>query len=266
MSLDTDRLYKLFTEEYVIKGTKKDLSLLEYVNDRCFAHWKHRGKCIDIYDYLEVLDFDSIVDDAHSEINALLTLIELIYNFWSLAEIKIPEDTTCLYAYPNFYYLKDYMINSLSQYNHVAVVRKNEQMVLVIEDKPEVTAASEISDAKIAVGILKYNHHSLKGDIDAKKTILLSLASELEPRRADLHNKNKDIEKMIFFMLNNLDIRHNNRKREDKNYREYVARMRKSTLEKWYDELYQLILLAFLELDNVKRMEELEKLKTMICP
>ena len=66
-------------------------------------------------------------------------------------------------------------------------------------------------------------------------------------------------------MLNNLDIRHNNRKKGDKNYKEYVAKMRKDRLEKWYDELYQMILLALLILDNVDRTGKVKQLKDKIA-
>ena len=55
-------------------------------------------------------------------------------------------------------------------------------------------------------------------------------------------------------MLNNLNIRHNNRSKKDKSkYKEYVAKMSKVRLEKWYDELYQMMLLAILLLDNADR-------------
>ena len=44
-------------------------------------------------------------------------------------------------------------------------------------------------------------------------------------------------------------------------YKEYVAKMSEEELEEWYDELYQMILLAFLMIDNVERMEKIKKLK-----
>lgn len=40
--------------------------------------------------------------------------------------------------------------------------------------------------------------------------------------------------------------------------------MRLSTLEKWYDELYQMILLALLLLDNTDRTNKIKELKTKI--
>ena len=40
--------------------------------------------------------------------------------------------------------------------------------------------------------------------------------------------------------------------------------MRKDRLEKWYDELYQMLLLAFLLMDNTKRVEKVKELKEKI--
>ena len=104
----------------------------------------------------------------------------------------------------------------------------------------------------------------MKGDVAKKKAILLALGSDLEPQRAEIKSLDKDLEDSIFFMLNNLDLRHNNRKKGDKNYKEKVAKMSKAKLEGWYDELYQMMLLAFLELDNKERSERVSGLKTKI--
>lgn len=93
---------------------------------------------------------------------------------------------------------------------------------------------------------------------------MLSLAADLEPKRTELTKLNKQLADNIFFMLNNLNIRHNNRSKNDKNYKEYVAKMRKDRLEKWYDELYQMILLANLLLDDADRADKVKELKTAI--
>jgi len=47
----------------------------------------------------------------------------------------------------------------------------------------------------------------------------------------------------------------------DKNYKEIVAKMTQGELEGWYDETYQMCLLAFLELDNVERTKKVAELK-----
>ena len=40
--------------------------------------------------------------------------------------------------------------------------------------------------------------------------------------------------------------------------------MKKDRLEKWYDELYQMMLLAILLLDNVDRTDKVKELKSKI--
>jgi len=155
------------------------------------------------------------------------------------------------------------MDDNLEKYNQKAHVEKDR--VLIIEDKPEVTAVAEIVDEPLALGVIRYNHRSLQGEIESKKQILLMLGAELEPKRKELEKNDKQLSENIFFMLNNLNIRHNNRSKSDKNYKEYVAKMQKKTLEKWYDELYQMLLLAILILDNKNNREsEIKQLKDKV--
>ena len=87
------------------------------------------------------------------------------------------------------------------------------------------------------------------------------MADQLEPRRVELAAINKELANNVFFMFNNMNIRHNNSTEGDKNYREVVAKMTQDELENWYDETYQLCLLAFLELDNVERTKKVSQLK-----
>lgn len=119
-------------------------------------------------------------------------------------------------------------------------------------------------EPSLALEVIKYNHYALKGEIELKKSILLKMAQQLEPQRKSLHAIDSKLEDNIFFMFNNLDLRHNNRSANDKSYKEYVAKMKKRDLEKWYDELYQMVLLAFLLLDNVDRTEKVKELKGKI--
>ena len=44
--------------------------------------------------------------------------------------------------------------------------------ILIIEDKPEVTAVVEIIEQDLALDIIRYNHRSLQGEIELKKKIL----------------------------------------------------------------------------------------------
>lgn len=268
ISGDAERIIKMATEEetLVIKGS---YTLFNFVGTYCFHTWKYRGHTTDISDYLNVLDFDYL--EANATLHTLneedfFILIELVYNFWQLAENRLhshPEDENINYC-GNFYHLKNVMDDILDNYNHIAHINEDHTQVLVIENKPEVTAVSEMLPS-LSLDLIKYNHRTLKGDLKSKKSILISLARELEPKRDSLNKLNSQLTKDIFCMLNNLDIRHNNTSNENpKTYHNYVANMSRDCLEKWYDELYQMLLLAFLLLENIPRTEHVKELNTKI--
>lgn len=193
-------------------------------------------------------------------------MIELIYIFWNLAFCDLEKGTDGLLWSGNFFHLRDVMDDILEQYNQTAYIQEDNECVLVIEDKPEVTAVAEIVPESLALDVIRYNHRLLKGDLDAKKSILIALGSELEPRRKELEEKDKKLAANIFFMLNNMDIRHNNRDEKDPSkYKKYVADMNDTQLEEWYDELYQMMLLALLLLDNIERQKSIDELKEKVA-
>lgn len=59
-------------------------------------------------------------------------------------------------------------------------------------------------------------------------------------------------------MLNNMNIRHNNKSGNNK--KELVAQMDDEELENWYDELYQLLLFCILIKDNKDRKGRIDEL------
>lgn len=242
-------------------------NLFKFVEVFCFNDWECRGHFIDTADFLDALDWQVLKHDATYDTEALMTFIELVYNFWNLSnqEFNNNENVYSLQWRGNYYHLKDVMDDVLGQYNHCAYIDKKRRCVLVIEDKAEVTAVAEIVPTSLALNVIRYNHKSLKGEIELKKSILISIGAELEPKRKELQEINRQLSEDIFFILNNVNIRHNNRSKTDKaKYKEYTAKMTKSQMEKWYDELYQMMLLAILLLDNRSRTEKVKELKEKI--
>lgn len=125
----------------------------------------------------------------------------------------------------------------------------------------ETIAVSEIIDPSLSYKVIEYNHHTLQGNIEGKKSILLLLGDKLEAQRAKLKQINNTLEDSIFTLLNNLNLRHNNIDPESKEYNSFVATMPKKEIESWYDETYQLCLLAFLEIDSIERKQKVKALK-----
>ena len=246
--------------EYGIK-----YNLFDFVDRYCFKEWSARQHFLNVDDFLTALNFNLLYHDALNNVDSLLTLIELIYNFWELSYQKLDDTSLPVKGVGNYYHLKDVMDDLLDQYNHTAYIDEDNDCVLVIEDKTEVSSVAEIVPENLSLSVIKYNHRSLQGDLNAKKSILVALGAELEPQRKELQELNKQLTSDIFFMLNNMNIRHNNRsKKELAKYKDYVAKMKYDRLEKWYDELYQMMLLAFLLLDNVSRQKSVAELKSKI--
>lgn len=264
ISNEVDRIVSMSLKEKSTYSSPYDRTLFEFVDERCFKDWTYRGHFVDVKDFLEAIDYNEIKKSAkNGDTEAFMTLIELTYNLWNLAYHDIMNKNSTSGWNNNFFHLRDVMLDNLEKYNHKAYI--DDERILIIEDKPEVTAVVEIIEQDLALDIIRYNHRSLQGEIELKKKILISLGSELEPKRKELQVLNKQLSEDIFFMLNNINIRHNNRSKKDMSkYKEHVAKMSKTRLEKWYDELYQMMLLAFLLLDNVDRMTSVKELKEKI--
>lgn len=264
ISNEVDRIVSMSVEEKSTYYPPYELTLFEFVDQRCFRDWSYRGHFVNVKDFLEAVNYNEIIKSAkNGDTEAFMILIELTYNLWSLAYYDIIDKDSLSKWNNNFFHLRDVMLDNLEKYNHKAYI--DDKRILIIEDKPEVTAVAEIIEQDLAIDIIRYNHRSMQGEIELKKKILISLGSELEPKRKELQVLNKQLSEDVFFMLNNMNLRHNNRSKKDMGkYKEYVAKMTKARLEKWYDELYQMMLLAFLLLDNVDRTENVKELKEKI--
>ena len=128
--------------------------------------------------------------------------------------------------------------------------------MIICEKNPAASAVAEIVPQDLVNCVIEYNHHLLKGNLQRKKEILQALGARLEPERSRLKKFGKQVEDDLFFLLNNLNIRHNNAQK--------VAALGKTGLESWYDETYQLALLAELLLGNEARHGKVDNLKASI--
>lgn len=259
---DVKRIVRLLKDEKIIfdgsSMVDDDYTLFEFVDNFCFLDWKNRGHCIDLQDFLMGIGYREIEDMAPYHETYMLLFIEIVYNFWELARKKINKSTFKYFS--NFMLLINITNDILGTLNYKAFYNKAQEQILVIEDKPEVTAVAEIVKEPIALDIIKYNHHTLKGNIELKKKILLAMGADLEPKRKQLKAINSTLEDNIFRMLNEFNLRHNNIDvKDNKNYHADVAALSVQQLEEWYDELYQMILLAYLALDNVERSKKIKK-------
>lgn len=270
ISTEFTHLDNFFKNRKVVrKGIGKEYSLKEFVELFCFDTWASNGYCVNLDEFLARVKYPHTIltafCDEEDAVRDFLAAIETIYNLWYVAESFLSLEDTEGRPWdilPTFEMLKEMMNSQLTSINHKAVYSADKAQVIVVENDPAITAVVEVVDPHLVAPILQYNHHLLHGQLNEKKRVLLTLGSDLEARRSDLKAANSTLESDIFFILNSFDIRHNNREGSKK--KDYIVNMSLPDLEYWYDNLFQMFLLAYLELDNLPRKKLIADFKQQI--
>ena len=125
--------------------------------------------------------------------------------------------------------------------------------IIYIPDSAEVSEVSAVVPPALSGKINEYNHRSNKGNLNEKLIILKLMADDIEPQRKELRNVNGTLESNLFQMLQKF-VRHNNSENQ------HIAHMTPQEIEAAYDDIYQMWLLAKLELRNVERSNRIKAL------
>lgn len=224
-------------------------SIEELFETQILPYWKQRGSyltCEEIKNDLDITDYFV----KESSIDNIIIALEYYENIFYLTYKKVYGNSE--YVFPNEYYL---MIQNtrilLDHLNYERKIFEQEEKLILIPKKPEATAVAEISSEETALAILMYNHYSMKGDIEGKRTILYKIAHEYETLLKKPREGYNDFFVKTNALLNNLHIRHDNKTKEGN--KNPVIEIDDKELENWYDELYQLLLFCVLIPDNLER-------------
>lgn len=239
----------------VFWGGETKMSIIEYVDSYLFKDWINRGTNLNCSDFKESIGLNGGMNSSDKDY--LFDYFEYAANVIKILENGLENDNTCS---AKLEAVKHNIRIVLERYGYEVKYFHEQQKALVVQKSAQATAVAEILSTDLAKLVIEYNHYMLKGEIDRKKDILVALGAALEAKRKELNSINKTFADKIFFMLNNLNIRHNNVEKGHKGYNESVAKMKNSTLENWYDELYQMILLAYLLMDNQDRNAKVDEL------
>lgn len=248
---------KISYGDYFTQRAPQQYSIEQIFEWNCFPKWKQRGPYLSCAEMKADLN---IPNSFSNNMDDIIKGLEYYINVLRMLEEKLNFSRNMQFSYPPAYPMLLKNIDILLEHlNYEEQVFAQDEKVILVPKNPAATAVAEITDKEhIAFAILKYNHNSLKGNIAEKKSLLLSIANEYEPLLKNPINGFSDYFDKANCLLNNLNLRHNNLEGRDK--REIVCEMPAEELEKWYDELYQLLLFCVLIKDNVKRKKEIEDL------
>ena len=259
-----DRLYNIFYMQKHQIDQGISLTLRDYCADN-FVKLPFRGTCVSLDDFDDYYNRHFERVPADFDLDYLVSFCEYSYNL-------LINNTGI--GYGGFGISQAFALSQPIQFYLQQVLRVVEAIGYMPNMQDGITdfvpkdqaaiAVAEIVDSNLSYKVIEYNHHSMKGDLERKKSILLALADKLEPQRNKLNSVNNSLESDLFFLLNSVNVRHNNSDPDGRKYITTIANMKNKEIEKWYDDIYQMCLLAFLELDNIDRKERVKQLKQEI--
>lgn len=259
-----ERITTLFTSGLVLRKfrdytkIRTETHTLEEMISKVFYQWSGRGTCICYQDLRTELGINEIVHKKSRSADEILLCLEYYFNIERLFINKILP-TLNQHGYE--FDIQNYTImctnfNKLLDYLHQQIIPGDNDVFFIIPKDPAATAVAEITSSKdVVFSILKYHHASLKGQVEEKRKLLLSIANEYELLLKKPIDGFTDYFIKTRNMLNNLNIRHNNTAKN-----EFLTQMNDEELEGWYDELYQLLLFCVLIKDNKERKDKVDGL------
>lgn len=268
IKVEYHKLYGMLYDRSIQISNTNRISAYDELSER-FIDFYFRGTCLSIEEFNNIHGFHFEKDPSDFNIDHLNSLCEYIYNML-MAYQGVQGSTGFGYmpTMPATINVQFYVMQINQVIEKIGYMYANEDgLTIFVEKCPAAIAVAEspLIPENLSYRLISYHHYAMKGNLDAKKAVLLQLASILEAKRGDLKKVDRVLENDLFYIFNNLNIRHNNTNLEDRGkYRAYVAQMPVEELEKWYDETYQMCLLAFLQLENFKRKTEFEILKAEI--
>ena len=254
------KLYNLFNEKKFNIYASGLVSIYDIIEDE-FLSFPFRETCLSIDEFNQKHNFVFVENPNPFDIDILLNFIEYIYNLLLL--ISCDSSSYLRYVDLNFYFEHIEKIIDLIGYEKIYI----DGVYVFVEKSPAAVAVAEsdLMPKESSYKVIFYNHHSLKGNLEGKKGIILKLAEILEGKQSDLHKANQQLKSDLFYIFNNLNIRHNNCDKSAKEkYKKVIDEMPDDELEAWYDETYQMCLLAFLSIEHLERKNRFNELKNSI--
>jgi len=257
--IDIEREYSRLYNMFYCKNAGSKFSFRAICEEE-FYLFPFKGTCLSLDDFDESHGFDFMNQTKGTDVNHLVSFCEYLYN---IAQ-NIYADFWDIDGYDG--YREDEIISQIEAVIEAIGFMQEEQdgLTIFVPKSQSAIVVSEMLPPNLSYKVIEYNHHSMKGDLARKQATLKLLADQLEAKQKELNQIDKQFKSDLFYLLNNMNIRHNNIEPTAKEYKKAVAEMTKEELEHWYDEIYDMCLYAFMTLDQADRNAKVKELKAKI--
>lgn len=267
IKVEYQKLYGMLYDRSIQVSNTNRISVYDELSTY-FIAFHFRGTCLSLDEFNDLHGFHFEKDPTNFNIDHLISLCEYIENLliaYQCVSLSYP------YEYGNMptnlinvqFYLQQ--ISQVIEKIGYMQVGQNGLTIFVEKDPAAIAVAeSEFIPESLSYRLISYNHYSMKGNLAEKKATLLDFANLLEPQRTNLERIDRTFASDLFYAFNNFHIRHNNADTQSPKFKEPIGALSKEQLEFWYDEVYQMCLLAVLRLEHVGRKKTFEALKSEI--
>lgn len=260
VTTEFDRLKTLFYKQTIRYRPQnsihtKIITLHDIINS-WFTFVSFRNNALSLDDFDSANDFTFSQYHSSVDIDYFVTFCEYLVNIIADIYGNLPDefDGICQLINQQIKVSIEKMgYMPLEQDNLISYVPKNASAI---------TVAEIIEDDDLSYNTIYYNHHSLSGDLEGKKEILLKFANLFESRKVEAKGVCDKLSENLSYAFNNFNIRHNNIDPASKSYQEFFAKLSEPEKEELYDDTYQLCLEFFIALDNkdkIKKFEDMRK-------
>lgn len=225
-----------------------DESLYDLVDGSLqFFPEEFRGRSLSLDDFNKTYGFEFCENYLTENEDELISYCEYITNLCNM--LKGYEYNPLTYVNELALEVLEETITSCMETIGQVVVNK-EHFTIYVDKNPPAIAVSEMVKPELATIVLEYNHRRLKGNQSQKHLLLKIMADDFEGKRGALKRINSSLESQLGQMMNKF-VRHDHSKTP------YIATLNESQLESIYDDIYQMYLLANLQLDNIERKKRI---------
>lgn len=250
-------------EKIVLKYTNEyNMSLNDEI-ESYFDLWKYKKNYLSFAELRSHLGFtytkawDYSFNAKIESIDDFFVYCEMILN---MILVVLPEEAQIVNdnIIKKIIYIINYDLESLNY----TISKMSDDQYIIIQKNAAVSEVVELVEQTLADSILEYNHYVLKGDLEKKKNILVEISNALEPKRTEINEINKQLCSDYFYLINNMNIRHNNCDKTDVGkYNEKFDILKSEEKEEWYDDIFQMSLLIYLLLENKKNSSKIKYFK-----
>lgn len=249
------RLKKLFYEEEIYYQSYTYSNNLHGIINLYFRKISFRNNALSLDDFDYTNGFTFSKYHSSIDIDFFVLFCEYLENIILDIKDKLPSEFLgkCNLIVQQIH-------NSIEKLCYMRI-KKDGFISYVPKNSSAITVAEIIEDDDLSYNTIFYNHHSLSGNIEGKKEILLKFANLYESRKSETKGVCDKVSENLSYAFNNFNIRHNNIDPASKSYQEFFAKLSEPEKEELYDDTYQLCLEFFIALDNKDKIKKFKEIR-----